>query len=172
LKILNTINLIEERAEVLAAADGFAVVETHRTAACGSCSQTGGCGNSLLASVFGSRASRIRVLNPVNARPGERVVIGLKPNMLVKASLIVYLLPLSLLLLSAVTGEAVARYLGIVSTEIFAIFCGLFGLLAGLAWLRHLSQASLDAEAYQAVILRVEAGGGVAVDLADKRPIQ
>ncbi len=86
--------MIEEKAIVLSSADGVAQVETRRAATCGGCSAQAGCGAAMLSKVFGSKRTRLRVLNPVDAKPGDSVVVGFDEKMLVKASLTLYMLPL------------------------------------------------------------------------------
>jgi len=146
--------LIEEKAIVLSSADGIAQVETQRYSTCGGCSVQAGCGTDMLARVFGNRRNRLSVLNPVDAKPGDRVIIGFDEHTLVKASLIVYLVPLLSLILGAVTGQLGAQRMDLASPELAGIFGGFTGLLAGLFWVWLKTRYVQTDTRYRAVILR------------------
>ena len=146
--------MIEEKAIVLSSADGVARVETQRTATCGGCSAKAGCGTAMLTRVFGNRRTRLQVLNPVDAKPGDRVIIGIDEKILVKASLILYMLPLMALLLGAGAGQFGAQGVNLLSQEQGSILGGSAGLLAGLYWVRLKSHRVQADDVYRAVILR------------------
>ncbi len=146
--------MIEEQAVVLSSADGVAQVETRRSATCGGCSVQAGCGTAMLSRVFGSKRTKLRVLNPVDAKPGDRVIVGFDEKMLVKASLTLYMLPLISLILGAAAGQFGAQGAPLVSPEQGSILGGISGLLGGLYWIRlRTRQAGTDMR-YKAVILR------------------
>ena len=142
--------MIEETATVVAVHGDYAEVETERRSSCGGCEARHGCGTSLLAKVFGAKRSRMQAMNAVAAQPGERVVIGLAENALLKISLASYLVPLLGLLVGAMAGEALAAG----QTEAYSMLGGLAGLGAGLGWLYRFARRSRGHAAYQAVVLR------------------
>ncbi len=146
--------MIEEQAIVLHTADGFARVQTRRYAACGGCGVQAGCGTALLARVFGNKRNSLHVLNSVDAKPGDRVIIGFDEQALVKVSLIVYMLPLLSLLMGSIVGQLGAQRLDLASPELFSILGGFGGLLAGLFCVRFLSRRARTDSRYRAVILR------------------
>ncbi len=113
-------------------------VETIQRSACGSCQAQKGCGHSLLAK-FGASASALWVLldgrDADQYRVGDEVQIGVPEELIVKGSLLVYLLPLVTML--ATTFMAHRQD---VSEGLLAIWA-LAGLLAGgaiLRWYSHL----------------------------------
>ena len=69
--------MIEENGVVAATEGESAWVETSRQSACGSCSATKGCGTGSLSRFFAGRAHRVRVRNPVGAKVGDEVVVGI-----------------------------------------------------------------------------------------------
>ncbi|MES9964489.1 MAG: SoxR reducing system RseC family protein [Candidatus Sedimenticola sp. 20ELBAFRAG] len=146
--------MLEESAIVTACEGEIAIVETQRKTTCGGCEAGSTCGTSLLAKVFGNRKNSFHVRNPIDARPGERVIIGVPEASLPKASFVFYLVPLLAMMAGAVSGEWLAQQINFQSTEPMAIFCGLFGLLAGLLWVRYFSLSTSRQDQYQAVILR------------------
>ena len=101
--------MIEQPARVLSRDRGEALVQTERGSAGGGCNARAGCGTSLLAQVFGHKPARLRVANPIAAEPGERVIVGLSERGLVRASVLLYVLPLLGLLLGDSAWAAVKR---------------------------------------------------------------
>ncbi|MES9975722.1 MAG: SoxR reducing system RseC family protein, partial [Candidatus Thiodiazotropha sp.] len=100
--------MIEEPATVISIDDEHAVVETEQRPACGACANAGGCSTSVLSGLFKRRHNRLRVFNPIHARPGQRVIIGLQENALLKVSFLAYLLPLVCMILMAILMQAAA----------------------------------------------------------------
>lgn len=153
--------MIEESATVLACQEGYAIVETQVKAACGSCQAESSCSTSVLSGLFKRRQNSLKVLNPIQAKPGERVIIGLQERALVIVSLVAYLMPLVCMILLAITLQAAAEYWHWPNTELASIGGGLFGLTIGLILLKRFSSRSQRKPYYQAVILRQETSKSV-----------
>ncbi len=146
--------MIEESGEVVRTQGDSAWVRTLRRTSCGSCSARKGCGTGALAGLFGARAHEVEVLNPIGARIGDEVIVGISETLLVRGSVAVYLLPLLTLMAGALLAEGLAPQLGLAASDIPAIVGGLAGLAAGFFWLRrHNRRWGRDA-ACMAVILR------------------
>lgn len=146
--------MIEETARVVTCQEPFAWVETNRRSACDSCSMNKGCGTGALSKVFGEKRARLKVLNKINAREGENVLIGINESALLGGSLLVYLLPIVSLLGFALLGELMAKQLLIENTDLFPILFGLFGLALSMWWVRRKTANLEQASRFQAVILR------------------
>jgi len=146
--------VIEETARVVAQEGAFARVETERTSTCGSCAARSACGTSAIAKAFGARRTSFKVLNPVGARIGEQVVIGLEESALTRSSFVFYIVPLLALFLFAALGQEVAARLNLNLTEPASIVGGLLGLLIGLGWVRRYASRVSNDKRRQAVILR------------------
>lgn len=139
--------MITETATVVEADDkGYALVATQRTGACGSCGANKVCGTAVLDGVIGRKIARLRVRNPVAARPGQTVEIGIDDAALVKSSALMYLLPLVLLLGGAAAGQWL-------SGEAGAIIGAALGLLVGFGGLRRWLRGT-GLKSCEAVILR------------------
>jgi sigma-E factor negative regulatory protein RseC len=108
--------------------------------------------------LFKRRHNRLRVLNPIQAAPGQRVIIGLQEQALVSISLVAYLLPLLSLLLGAVGLQEAAAYWQWRGGELASIIGGLSGLAIGLYLLKRFSHRHKYDPSYQAVILRRSPG--------------
>jgi sigma-E factor negative regulatory protein RseC len=146
--------MIEEPATVVSVELGHAMVETLQRPACGSCASTASCGTSVLSGLFKRRYNRLRVSNPIDARPGDQVIIGLPENTLLKVSFLAYLLPLVCMLLMAIVMQAVATHLVWRLGELPQVLGGLLGLIAGFFLLKRHAGQALNESGYQAAILR------------------
>lgn len=145
--------MIEETAIIQQTEQGIAWVETLRKSACDSCAVNKGCGTSVLAKVLGRKHSRVRVLNPLGALPGEQVVVGIHEQALVKGSLAVYMAPLAGLLAGAIGGGLLGQWLQWTG-EVLSIALGLAGLGLGFWWLGGYTRKISQDKRYQPVILR------------------
>jgi sigma-E factor negative regulatory protein RseC len=157
--------VIEEQGTVLAVSGDLAEVACERRSACGACSVRNGCGTSLLEQLFGRRSRVLDVRNPIGARPGERVFIGIREDALVKAAVSAYLLPLLGMILGAVGGEWLSSAALPAWEQGLSILGGLAGLGAGLWGVAVLGARREGDARFQATILRrvPHADGPVAV---------
>ncbi len=146
--------MIEETAVVSRVAEGVAWVQTQRKTACGGCSLNKGCGVSVLEKMLGGRNSTLKVIDPLSARVGDDVVIGIHESALVKGSVAVYIVPLLTMILFAIFGSSVvAPWYGL-SAEGSSILMGLAGLAVGFGWVSVFSSRIKQDSHYQPVILR------------------
>lgn len=122
--------MIVERGEVIDSRDGIAVVLVNRSSACEGCGAKGACHT-----FGGGRDAKISVDNEVGAKAGDVVEIGIEEASLVKASFVVYILPIIALLLGAVAGQSLSGYIGI-SEGGAAAFGGLLALIGSLIVIR------------------------------------
>lgn len=139
--------MIEESAIVVEAHNGTMTIEVQQQSACGSCEAKSACGTSLLSSLFKQRATRMRVENSVDARPGDHIVVGIDESEMVSGSVRLYLWPLIGLI-----GGAIAAQRLVNPSEPSAIIGGLSGMALAL-WLLHRRK-----EAPRIRVLRREAG--------------
>lgn len=149
--------MIEETARVVAAEGEFVWVETQRQSTCGGCAARQGCGTATLAKVLGRRRTRVRALNRDAARVGDRVVVGIDEQALVRGSLAVYAVPLLGLLAGGVLGALVQTRLQLAG-EALTLVAGVAGLIAGLLWVKGFTRRIRGDSRYQPVVLRRLAG--------------
>ena len=85
--------MIEQTATVVSVEAGYAWVIPQQVAGgCGSCKSGGSCATSSpLAFLSSKEPQKMRVLNPLYARPGDQVVVGMQGEALVVYSLLAYL---------------------------------------------------------------------------------
>jgi len=146
--------MIEETAFITSCDGAFAQVETQRTTSCGQCQANSTCGTSLLNRFFGYRKVSVKALNPIDAEPGDEVVVGLEESALTQASVMFYLVPILLLIGGAGCGQWLAEWFNFSSTEPVSVVGGLLGLLIGLYWARYSANKINLNNRHQAVILR------------------
>ena len=124
-------------------------VETLVSSSCSSCSAKATCGHSILGRWF----ERKRQCIPVMCRNGEAgllavgqwVEVGVPENILLRASLLAYLLPLFGLLLGAVFFAQFSIF-GQSGGDTSAIVGAIFGLLSGVLCSRYASQRLFTAD--------------------------
>ena len=149
--------MIEEQGRVVAIEPGAVWVETLRQRTCSSCSVKAGCGQGLLDQLGASgRRGYIRALSSLQLSVGDSVVIGVREDLLVRGSLLVYLLPLLGLFAAAVLAEQMG--LG----EPLVILSALFGFLFACCAVRWRSRLKAGDPALQPVVLRALLGGAAA----------
>jgi sigma-E factor negative regulatory protein RseC len=142
--------MIEEEAVVARVEAGQVWVEKTRKPACGSCARP--CATAAVGDYLGQSTVRMAVLSTIDVRTGDRVVVGVREDALVKGSLSVYLLPLLGLFAGSVLGKAVGGTLFSVATDIAAAGGGLFGLIGTMVFLKF--TLGLSRNKLQPVVLR------------------
>lgn len=146
--------MIEETGVVVSVQGDMAEVAGQPRTSCGGCAVNGACGTSLLTRYFGPKRFLLQAHNPIGAKPGERVIIGLPESALLEASVLAYLVPLAALIGGAVASAFVAGFIAPAYTEILSALTGLGGLAATLVWLvGFIRIKSLDAR-YRPCVLR------------------
>lgn len=131
--------MVEGIAHVVAVEGALAWLEPEQTTSCGSCASSSACG----AKGIGTTASRLEARrfsldNQAGLAVGERVVVGIRENALVKASLTAYAIPLATALISGALAQWAEGRDGITMAAMIG------GLLLGLG-LARLSASRLSA---------------------------
>ncbi|GGC85031.1 SoxR reducing system RseC family protein [Halopseudomonas salina] len=141
--------MIEERGRILSLEPGAAWVETIRRSTCNSCQARAGCGQALLERLgSGARRGFIRVLCDQPLSIGDEVIIGLPEDAVVKASTLMYILPLLAMFIFA----ALTDQLGM--SEPWIILAAACGLASGFVTTGWWAQRERGNPAYHARVLR------------------
>lgn len=119
--------MVEGIAHVVEVDGKLAWLVPDQATSCGSCASAAACG----AKGVGTTASRLEVrrfqlVNDIGLRVGERVVVGIRENALLKASITAYVIPLATLL---ITGALAQWKFG---NELITMAALVFGLVIGL----------------------------------------
>jgi len=143
--------MIEEIVHVSRIEGGEVWIEASRQSACAACSAKKSCGQGALSDWMSGSSVELSVINPAGLTPtiGQSVVIGLEEGGLIKASMLVYLLPLVALVVLALA----ARTLG--AGEGFQILAAVAGLIVGFVGVRWYASTADNGRCYQPVLLRL-----------------
>ncbi|MDX5300342.1 MAG: SoxR reducing system RseC family protein [Gammaproteobacteria bacterium] len=141
--------MIEESGRVVALEGEGVWVQVIRQSACQSCSARKGCGQAALAGMSGGRAHQVWIENPLGAQVGDQVRIGVSEAAMLRASLLVYLVPLLALMLAAVVASGAG--LG----EGWVVLSGGTGLVFGFGMVRYLQRALASRGACDLVMLKI-----------------
>ena len=142
--------MLEEQATVVSVEAGAVWVEADRRKGCERCEAGQGCGGGVLGKLIVRRSSRVRALNQLPGLvPGDEVVLGLDEGLLVRGSLMAYLMPLLCMLAAAFFAEFVLQ-----SVDLAVAAFGLFGLGTGLLLLRAYSYRLAQRGEMQPRVLR------------------
>lgn len=117
--------MITEAAVVTRCGDGQIEVQLQRASACGDCELSQGCGTSALGRLLGNRSRPLLIQTRQKLKPGDRLLLGMSEAALVRASLIVYGMPL----LAMVLAGLVAAFFGLADS--WVALSSIAGFLAG-----------------------------------------
>ncbi len=109
----------------------IAVVVTEHEPECESCSVKDAC--SFLGG--GGANMEVRARNTAGARVGDTVKISLQGSSFLKATFLIYMVPILALLGGALCGYVLARFFS-VNENFFAGVLGVFGVLGSFFWLK------------------------------------
>ncbi|OZG70623.1 transcriptional regulator [Hahella sp. CCB-MM4] len=126
--------MIEEQGKVVAIDGDYAWINTMRESACQSCSASKGCGQKMLNSVSSGRSSQVKVSRTLDVNVGDRVLVGIAEEALLKASILAYLLPLLAMIVCAGAAEAIFSF-----PDPVVALIGVLGLALGLILVKTLS---------------------------------
>ncbi len=128
--------MLLESGRVVAVEEGGLWVETIRQSACGACAAQKGCGHSLINSISDGRRSLVRVLpgeySLVDCAVDDQVRFSIPEEVILKGSLVVYILPLICMMAGA--GLAVELVEG--SQDVLAALGAVAGFLLGFVIVR------------------------------------
>ena len=126
-------------------------VATMRQTACGSCEAKNACGQSALAKMLSPDANHVLAIDPLGVEVGDQVVIGIPEDIVLKSSLLMYLVPLTLMIVLAVLA---VQFFPSFNQDLLASLGGVLGFSLGLILVRWHGQRNRNNERYQPVVLR------------------
>ena len=105
------------------------LVETQIKSTCGSCEAQSNCGTGAIAKVFATKRETLRFrLNDI-VEVGQKVSLGIPEENLLKASAMVYCLPLFTLVLSALLGQTIFPLVGLMAEGWLILFSAICSYL-------------------------------------------
>jgi sigma-E factor negative regulatory protein RseC len=127
--------MLETRATILRVEGSDAFVQSS-TSGCSNC-QGKGCSTAKLSKLFSSCEREFRAYNPIEAKVGDEVVIGVRDGTVLQGIVSVYLLPLLLLFIGAWMLSAFAPA---AQKDIYSAGGALMGLIVGFVLARWQSR--------------------------------
>lgn len=94
--------MIEELATVTSVNNGKIQVETQIKTTCGGCQANDHCGTGIVAKAMSPKVQRLQLECSEPIEQGQKVVVGIPEQTLLLASLLVYLVPVLMLVVSAI----------------------------------------------------------------------
>lgn len=145
--------MIEEYAIVTGQVETQATLEIERRTACGLCGQKRGCGNAAWGKLLGHSSHEFTAENPINAKVGDSVVVGIDEHAVLNSAFFLYVVPLFTMLIATVLAD---RFF---NNQFYVILAALLGLVLGFFWVKghligHDKSGVAYSKKYQAVILR------------------
>jgi len=147
--------MLTEQGAVIAVNGEIAWVETQRASVCQVCSAKKACGSAVLSKVLGVKRTRVKAINKMQAKVGDQVTLGLNENALVKGAFLLYAVPLIALIVFAVIGDGLGRYLHLGENDILAVLFAGIGFFLSVFWLRRYAKKLSCREQYQPVIVSI-----------------
>ncbi len=154
--------MLEEIARVVKSSPEKLWVETETRSSCSHCSSSSTCGTSVLAKLFSVKRNQLQLDNSLGAKTGEQVVIGMPDDLLVRAAIWAYLLPLLAMVLVTIIASAAGA-----GDELQSLF-GLCGLVTGFILVRRQTNGTTSQQNFKPRLLRMADQAEVIVELLKK----
>ena len=139
--------MIEEQATVLRVQDGRVQVEMQRKSACNHCELNRGCGTGAIGRLLGHRSKPLIIDSRLDLKPGDNIILGLPDSSFLKASLLIYGLPLFVLILASVIGHWIFS-----GSEAAVLLSAILGFSGGLIGSSKISKAHYGQQFYPRVL--------------------
>jgi sigma-E factor negative regulatory protein RseC len=110
--------LATEEGIVIRIESGAAWVKTVKSGACKGCSARGSCH-----SLSSGDETEVEAINEAGAKAGDRIVLSFETSSLLKATFLLYVFPILVLLTGALIGEEIAQYTQI-NPSVFSAITG------------------------------------------------
>ena len=143
--------MIEEQALVIFKEDDQVSVEIMRTKPCGLCGKTQGCGNSIWGKIFSHKRNKLSIKNNIGVKVGERVMLTIEENYLLRSSLLLYGLPLLFLFIGMVFMDTITQK----NSDLWVLVGAIFGMLSGLILVKFLARKNHDRLFKEAMITKI-----------------
>ncbi|NOY66089.1 MAG: SoxR reducing system RseC family protein [Gammaproteobacteria bacterium] len=147
--------MLEEEAIVIKAEDEYIWVEARSSSSCSNCSAKQGCGTASLQKWYSRKPNQLRIVNTKGFSVGDKVIIGIPEQAVVKGSFMIYMLPLLALIAGAIAGSAFGNWLYPGFSEVFSIVTGFAAFLLCFRWLRGYTFKYARRADYQPIALRL-----------------
>jgi len=126
--------MILQPARVIAETNTSYLLETLPKSACPRCEAGKGCGGGILAQAFANKTYQLSINKNTQLQPDQLVQIGIKSSLLVRASLLLYLLPLILMIVVAIIVGSMT-----IDNDVYTVSGAFVGMIIGVFLAKMLS---------------------------------
>jgi len=141
--------MIEEEGIVMETHDGMAKVAVLAKSACEKCASSGVCHPQ-------GEDSYMEATNPLGAKKGQKVKVVLAPQLYLKASMIIYGIPMAVFIAAAIIAKNLAVTYGSEATSDLWAFCaGMACLVISFFFIRSYNKKVEKTREYQPVIVEI-----------------
>ncbi|MCP3674025.1 MAG: SoxR reducing system RseC family protein [Gammaproteobacteria bacterium] len=130
--------MIVQPARVVAETDVSYLLETLPKLACPRCEAGQGCGGGILAQAFANKTYQLSINKNTSLKINELVQIGIKSSLLVRASMLVYLVPLIFMIAFVVLVGSFTNY-----QDLYTVAGAAAGMLVGTFVAKKLSNLAI-----------------------------
>jgi sigma-E factor negative regulatory protein RseC len=141
--------LATEKGIVLRTDSEAAWVKTVRSSACEGCTAKGSCH-----SMGGGNEMEVKALNTAGARAGDRVVLSFETASLLKATFLIYVFPIILLIVGAAIGQMLASLIDFTPSAL-SVLLGFVFFFTGLFIIKARANKMAKKNAYQPKITKI-----------------
>ena len=138
-----------ERGIVLRTDSGAAWVKTIRSSACEGCTAKGSCH-----SMDGGNEMEVKALNTAGARAGDRIVLSFETSSLLKATFLIYVFPIILLIVGAALGQLLAPLMAF-NPSVLSVLLGFAFFFTALFIIKARANKMAKKNAYQPKITKI-----------------
>jgi sigma-E factor negative regulatory protein RseC len=140
--------MIEEEGIVAEVEGNIARVSILAKSACESCSASGVC--------HPGEQEYMEASNPLGAQKGQKVKVVLAPQIYLKASIILYGIPMVVFVTAAILGKNVALYYGsATNSDLWAFIAGMGCMLVSFVFIRLYNKKVEKTQKYKPVIVEI-----------------
>ena len=141
--------MIEEEGIVVEVNGDIAKVAVLAKSACEKCAASGVCHP-------GGDDSFVEATNPLNAKKGQKVKVVLAPQLYLKASIILYGIPMAVFVAAAIVAKSTAVRSGAEgSSDLWAFLAGAVSLVVSFFFIRRYNKKVERTREYQPVIVEI-----------------
>ncbi|MCF2946548.1 SoxR reducing system RseC family protein [Paraglaciecola aquimarina] len=119
-------------------------VETHIKSTCGSCEAQSNCGTGAIAKFLAKRGEKLQFDYQGDVIVGQKIKLGIPEESILKASSLVYIVPLFVLMISAVFAQYFLPHLGLIAEFWIIVFAFISAGLSYLAINHYLKFAKIE----------------------------
>ncbi len=139
-----------EEGLVIAVENGAARIRTKQSTACESCASRSSCN-----AMGGGNDMEVEAVNTVGAKAGDTVILKIETTPLLKATFLIYILPILCLFAGAIIGQECARFFQLNASAV-SVGVGFLFFIISLLFVRSKAHQMAGRADYKPTVLRIK----------------